>query len=108
MRGFSLSNRERLMTDSTPDLHPNNVAPFLAKKLAAPGVIVLLSHSDGTVQLVAHGVNHARANEMLSVGIYVNLDQHYDAVCAGLAGEGAAAQQQALDGQQAIATPNQE
>lgn len=96
------------MTNSTPDLHPGNVAPFLAKKLAVSGVIVLLSNEDGTVQLVAHGVNHARANEMLSVGIYVNLDQHYDAVRAGLAGEGAAAQQQALDEQQAPQTPNQE
>lgn len=80
-----------------PDLHAGNVAPFVAHKLAAPGAIVLISNADGTVQLCSHGVNHARANEMLSVGIFINLDQHYSAVRDGGAGPEAAAQMQALD-----------
>ena len=79
------------------DLHAGNVAQFVAHRVAAPGSIVLISNADGTVQLCSHGVNHARANEMLSVGIFINLDQHYSAVRDGGAGPGAAAQMQALD-----------
>lgn len=81
----------------TPDLHMGNVAPFLCKKLAVPGCIVLLSNEDGTVALSAHGVNHARANEMLSIGIHINLSQHYDAVRAGHAGPEAAELQHLID-----------
>src|SRR5471032_619701 len=72
------------------DLHPGNIAAFTAHQLAVPGVIVLVSNDDGTIGLLAHGVKHARANEMLSVGIHMNLSQHYDLVRQGAAGPDAA------------------
>lgn len=80
-----------------PDLHLGNSAPFLAHRLAVPGCIVITSAEDGSIGLTAHGVNHARANEMLSVAIYMNLQQHYDLVRAGAAGPEAAEQQRDLD-----------
>lgn len=70
-----------------PDLHPGNVAPFLCKRLGVPGVIVLLSHENGVIQTLAHNVTHERANEMLSRGVQINLNQHDEAISRGLAGE---------------------
>lgn len=80
-----------------PDLHFGNIAPFAAKRLAVPGVIVLVSNEDGTIGMTAHGINHARANEMLSVGIHLNLSQHYDLVRQGAAGKDAAEHIRELD-----------
>lgn len=80
-----------------PDLHMGNIAPFTAKKLAVPGVLILISNEDGTIGMTAHGLNHARAQEMLSVGTYMNLDQHYQAVREGHAGSEAREHQAALD-----------
>lgn len=80
-----------------PDLHAGNITPFVAHQLKIPGCIVLVSNEDGTIGLTAHGVNHARANEMLSVGIFMNLSQHYDAIRAGHAGAEAAEHQRELD-----------
>lgn len=71
-------------------IHGGNIAPFAAEQLKVPGVIVLISNEDGTIGMSAHGVNHSRANEMLSVGIYMNLEQHYDLVRLGAAGQEAA------------------
>lgn len=51
------------------------------------GVIILTRDAQGTVQFTGHGVNNAVANEMLSIGIYCNLDQHYKYVEQGLAGD---------------------
>ncbi len=82
---------------AVPDLHFGNIAPFAAKRLAVPGVIVLVSNEDGTIGMTGHGVNHARANEMLSVGIHLNLSQHYDAIRAGAAGSEAKEHIDALD-----------
>ena len=70
----------------TPDLHMGNIAQFAAHRLKVPGVIVLVSNEDGTIGMSAAGVNHARANEMFSVGIYMNLDQHYQLIREGAAG----------------------
>ena len=81
----------------TPDLHFGNIAPFTAKKLAVPGVIVLISNEDGTIGMTGHGINHARANEMLSVGIHLNLSQHYELIRQGAAGQDAAARIAELD-----------
>lgn len=81
-----------------PDVHAGNVAPLLCKKLCIPGVIILLSHADGTIMQIAHGVSHARANEMLSRGVQINLNQHDEHVRAGLAGEQAQAHQALLEG----------
>lgn len=51
------------------------------------GAILLTRDADGAVQFCGHGVNNAVANEMLSIGIFCNLDQHYRGVEQGLAGE---------------------
>lgn len=80
-----------------PDLHGGNIAPFAAHRLKVPGVIVLISNEDGTIGMSAHGVNHSRANEMLSVGIYMNLEQHYNLVRQGAAGNDAAEHIRELD-----------
>lgn len=80
-----------------PDLHAGNIAAFAAHRLRVPGVIILISNEDGTIGLSAHGVNHSRANEMLSVGIYMNLDQHYDLIRKGAAGQEAREHIAALD-----------
>lgn len=80
-----------------PDLHMGNIAPFTAKKLAVPGVLILISNEDGTIGMTAHGLNHARANEMLSVGIFMNLEQHYAAIREGHAGGEAREHMEALD-----------
>jgi len=69
-----------------PDLHAGNIAQFAAHRLKVPGVIVLISNEDGTIGMSAAGVNHARANEMFSVGIYMNLNQHYQLIREGAAG----------------------
>lgn len=82
---------------SVPDLHMGNIAPFACKRLGLLGAIVLASNADGSIGLSAHGVNHARANEMLSVGVYMNLQQHYDAIRAGAAGAEAKEHIDALD-----------
>lgn len=82
---------------TTPDLHLGNFAPFACKKLGATGAIVLLRNPDGTIAMSAHGVNHFSANEMLSVGIHINLGQHDELVRAGAAGTEAKERQQAID-----------
>lgn len=84
-------------TPAAVDLHHGNVARVAAHQLGGNGAVVLLSMPDGTVQVLAHGVDHSRANEMLSIGIYVNLDQHYQAIRQGVAGQDAAEHQQHID-----------
>lgn len=84
-------------TLGAPDLHLGNIAQFAAHRLKVPGVIVLVSNEDGTIGMTAAGVNHSRANEMFSVGIYMNLDQHYDLVRQGAAGKDAQEHIEALD-----------
>ncbi|QOR55273.1 MAG: hypothetical protein SHS37scaffold220_42 [Phage 67_12] len=85
-------------TPGLPDVHPGNVAPMLCKKLCVPGVIVITSNEDGSMMMIAHGVTHARAAEMLSRGTQINLNQHDDHVRAGEAGPEAAANQALVDG----------
>lgn len=88
---------EAAQPQKVPDLHFGNIAPFITKRLAVPGVIVLVSNEDGTIGMTGHGINHARANEMLSVGIHLNLSQHYNAIRAGAAGAEAQEHLAALD-----------
>lgn len=85
-------------TPGLPDVHPGNVAPLLCKKLCVPGVIVITSNEDGTMMMIAHGVAHARAAEMLSRATQINLNQHDEFVRQGLAGADAQTQQALLDG----------
>lgn len=58
-----------------PDLHAGNAAPFICRALKVPGCVLLVSHESGMIQTIAHGVTHARANEMLSRAIQINLNQ---------------------------------
>lgn len=83
-----------------PDVHPGNVAPLICKKLCVPGVIIITSNEDGTMMMIAHGVAHARAAEMLSRGTQINLNQHDEFVRQGLAGADAQCQQAQVDGVQ--------
>jgi hypothetical protein len=83
------------LTGLPNDLHIANFAPALCKRLAVQGMVTLLSNEDGSIMMIAHGVNHARAAEMLSRGVQINLNQHDEFVRNGFAGE-AAAQKQAL------------
>ena len=85
------------LTGLPKDLHIANFAPALCKRLAVPGLIALLSNDDGSVMVISHGVNHARAAEMLSRGVQINLNQHDEYVRSGYAGEQAAEQQALLD-----------
>jgi hypothetical protein len=89
---------EKRIHPALPDLHAGNVAPALCHKLCIPGCILLTSNADGTIMMIAHGVNHARANEMLSRGMQINLNQHDEFVRHGMAGADAQAQQALLDG----------
>ena len=84
--------------NTLPDVHPGNLAPLLCHRLGIPGCVVLLSFENGTIMQIAHGVTHARANEMLSRGVQINLNQHDEFVRDGLAGVAAAQHQAALDG----------
>lgn len=79
------------------DLHLGNIAPAVCHKLGVPGCLVIVMHEDGTVGMSGHGINHAKANELLSVGIHLNLSQHDDMVRAGMAGQEAREIQQAID-----------
>lgn|SRR5574340_1799266 len=72
-----------------PDLHLDNVAPAICHKLKVPGCMVLLMGTDGTISMAGYGMNHAKANELLSVGIHLNLMQHDELVLAGAAGTAA-------------------
>lgn len=72
-----------------PDLHLGNVAPAICHKLKVPGCMVLLMGTDGTISMAGYGMNHAKANELLSVGIHLNLSQHDELVRAGAAGPAA-------------------
>lgn len=75
----------------------NTVSARVAELLDIPGCLILESNADGTIGMTAHGINHARANEMLSVGIHMNLSQHYAAIRDGAAGPGAKELQREID-----------
>lgn len=87
-----------------PDMHPGNVAPMVCKQLGVPGVVMITSNADGTMMMIAHGVNHARANEMLSRSVQINLNQHDEFVRQGMAGLDAQAHQAFIDSGETAAT----
>jgi hypothetical protein len=74
-----------------------NIAPRVSADLNAKGCIVLTLNSDDSIGFTAHGMNHFKANELLSVGIHINLSQHDEAVRAGDAGLAAQQLQQQID-----------
>lgn len=82
------------MADLPQDIHLGNVAPAICHKLKVTGCVVLTLNPDGTIGMTGHGVNHAAANELLSVGIHLNMTQMEEAIARGEAGE--EAQEQAL------------
>lgn len=76
------------MSDQKPlSLHDLEQLPAaICEANGLSGAILLTRDAQGTVQFCGHGVNNAVANEMLSIGIYCNLDQHYRSVEQGMAG----------------------
>lgn len=82
---------------NAPGINLGNIASQVCTNLQVPGCIVLTLNENGSIGMSAHGVNHYKANELLSLGIHINLGQHDDAVRAGAAGEGAQRIQRDLD-----------
>lgn len=80
-----------------PDLHLGNLPAFAAQRLKVLAVVVLTLNEDGSIGFNGFGANHAKANEMLSVGIYMNLSSMYDAIRQGKAGQDAAAHLEAIE-----------
>lgn len=78
-----------------------NAAQIIAEALKSKGCIVLIANDDGTIGMTSTGINHYKANELLSVGIHINLSQHDEAVGQGAAGEIAQRTQRSLDGEAA-------
>ncbi|WP_435607709.1 hypothetical protein [Pseudomonas knackmussii] len=74
------------MSDQPPAPSFQDYPKLLSNETGIPGVICLFRDADGTVSFAGHGVNNSEANEMLSIGIFINLDQHYRNVEAGMAG----------------------
>lgn len=87
------------MPDQKPaiDLHMGNAPQFLAFALKQPSVLVITRDAEGVISMSSNGVQHAVANEMLSVGIYSNLDQHYQQIRNGMAGAEAKEKQAEID-----------
>lgn len=76
----------------------SNIGQRICDLLKVKGSIVLTLNEDDTIGFTSSGLTHAKANELLSVGIHINLGQHDDAVRAGAAGKVAQGVQRALDG----------
>jgi|GEM_PF-2495560 len=68
------------------DVHIGNMAVAVAHRLRAKGSIIILWNDDETISFCGHGMSHAKANELLSLGIHINLTQHDEAVRNGAAG----------------------
>ena len=67
----------------------NDTAAQLKQHHRPDAVLILCRCDDGSIVLVGSGANHHKANEMLSVGIHINLSQHDKLVIAGDAGQDA-------------------
>lgn len=79
------------------DVHIGNMAVAVTHRLRAQGSIVILWNHDGTISFCGHGLTHAKANELLSVGIHINLSQQEKAVRAGVGGDEAREAQAMVD-----------
>lgn len=81
-----------------------NTAPReICEQIGVPGCIVLVANVDGSIGFSAHGLNNIKANELLSVGIHINLSQHDLMVRAGAAGEDAQRVQASCDAEGGVA-----
>lgn len=58
----------------------------LCDRLQVAGVIVVTREYDGKIGMASRGLNHMKANELLSVAIHLNLSDHDRHVLAGAAG----------------------
>ena len=80
------------------DLHPGNAPGFLCFALKKPKCIVLTQDKDGVIQMTHHGVQDtATLNEMLSVGIYSALREHYEHMRIGVGGDELQERQSKID-----------
>ena len=73
-------------------------ARHLAWQMNAESVIVIVRDREGRIGLVTHGFEtHAAINELLAIGIHLNLSEHDRQVAAGAAGEAARIRAAAID-----------
>jgi hypothetical protein len=95
------------MANSNPelpkDLHPGNIAAAVAHRMGAVGAVIVTDNGDGTIGFYAHGIDHSKANELLSVGIHINLTQHDAKVREGQAGAEAREMQEKIDADSRVA-----
>lgn len=83
--------------ESIPDIHLGNAAQFIAHRMRVEGAVIVTLNENGSFGFTGYGVTHAKANEMLSVGIHINLTQMEEAIRAGKAGDEAQDFQERLD-----------
>ena len=84
------------------DLHIGNLAVAVAHKMRVKGVVIIAQNQDDTISFCGHGLTHAKANELLSVGIHINLTQHDDHVRKGTAGAEAREMQEKVDAENGV------
>ena len=63
-----------------------NIAPRICDLLKVKGCVVLTLNENDSIGFTAHAVNRHKANELLSVGIHINLGEHDEAIRRGDAG----------------------
>lgn len=83
------------MPETKKPLDLSSAPQLLCDELDVPGCIVIVAYPDGSIGFNGCGVNHAKANELLSVGIHINLSHHDAMVRDGAAGE--VAQRRAIE-----------
>lgn len=64
------------MSEQLKGLTLENAGHQVADALKAKGCIILLQNDNGTVSMTSSGMNHIQANDLLSMGIHLNLSQH--------------------------------
>lgn len=73
-------------------------ARHLAWQMNAESVVVIVKDREGRIGLVTHGFEtHAAINELLAIGIHLNLGEHDRQVAAGAAGEEARQRAEAIE-----------
>jgi len=75
------------MPDVSDHLTLATAPAAICSQLGVPGCILLTANLDGSIGYSGHGLNHLKANELLSVGIHINLSQHDQMVATGAAGD---------------------
>lgn len=100
----TLRDLRQAIPDPPPEEVPNGAMPpsqladmpaWIKRWLYTKGVVLLTLNQDNTIGIAAAGVNHWKINELLSVGIHLNLQDHDRQVASGAAGPDA--QKRALE-----------